>query len=209
MRPAHTVLPLFETPLYASDEGFETLGPRLVRWTRALVREDPRGTRRSNTSGWHSKGNLLDRPEPIVREAEAALRAHVDAFLGRLSSRRARRYDFDLYAWINVNRRGASNARHVHPNSFLSGACYLKVPKRMRSGHFVVWDPRGPMAVMYGAYFQKFDLPWKQQWRIVEVRAGRTLLFPAWLEHEVTPLEEDVERISLAFNVYRAGQAPI
>jgi uncharacterized protein (TIGR02466 family) len=197
------VVPLFETPIYVSDAGLDVLRPRLLRFTRALRRRDPEGTRRSNLLGWHSGGNLLAEKDPVVPELTQALRAHVTAFLGILAGRRRRRFDFDLDAWINVSERGASNSRHVHPNAFLSGAYYLKVPRRMRSAQFVVWDPRGPRTIMHGAFAQSAGFPWNHDSFTIDVRTGRTLIFPAWLEHEVTPLEEDVERISIAFNVRR------
>ncbi len=198
---APRIVPLFETPIYVSDAGFDALRTPLLRLTRTLRRRDPDGTRRSNLRGWHSRGNLLDEPDPVVPALERELRRHVLAFLAKLSGQGGRRPELRLEAWINVNERGASNSRHVHPNALLSGAYYLKVPKRMRSGHFVVWDPRGPRTIMHGAFAPGLEPPWKPDSFAIEVRTGRTLIFPAWLEHEVTALEEDVERISIAFNV--------
>jgi uncharacterized protein (TIGR02466 family) len=202
-RHAPRVVPLFETPIYVSDAGFEALAPRLLRFTRALRRRDPDGTKRSNLRGWHSRGNLLDETDPVVPAFEEILRKHVSAFLVQLSGRRRRRFEFGLDVWINVNEKGASNSRHVHPNAFLSGAYYLKVPPQMRSGHFVVWDPRGSKTIMHGAFAEGVGFPWNHDSFRIDIRTGRTLIFPAWLEHEVTPLEEDVERISIAFNVRR------
>jgi uncharacterized protein (TIGR02466 family) len=200
---APRVVPLFETPIYVSDAGLAELRPRLLRLTRALQRRDPEGAKRSNLRGWHSHGNLLDEEDAVVPELEKAIRVHVSSFLGLLSKRRRRRFEFGLDAWINVNEHGASNSRHVHPNAFLSGAYYLKVPPKMRTAQFVVWDPRGPKTIMHGAFVQSFTFPWNHDSFTIDVRTGRTLIFPAWLEHEVTPLEEDVERISIAFNVRR------
>ena len=202
-RRAPRIVPLFETPIYVSDAGLDLLGPRLLRFTRALRARDPAGANRSNLHGWHSSGNLLEEADPVVPALERALREHVRAFLRLLLRRGRSRFEVALDAWINVNERGASNRRHVHPNAFLSGAYYLKVPRRMRSGQFVVWDPRGPRTIMHGAFASNLDLPWNHDSFTIDIRTGRTLIFPAWLEHEVTPLEEDVERISIAFNVRR------
>jgi uncharacterized protein (TIGR02466 family) len=197
------VVPIFETPIYVSDTGFEALRPALLRFARALRRSDPAGAKRSNHGGWHSTGNLFDHEAAVVAEFERVLRGHVSAFLARLSGKRRRRFAFDLDGWVNVNGRGASNERHVHPNAFLSGAYYLDVPRKLRSGQFVVWDPRGPRTVMYGAFLQGFTFPWNSDSMSIDIASGRTVIFPAWLEHEVTTVEEDVERISIAFNVRR------
>jgi uncharacterized protein (TIGR02466 family) len=197
------LVPLFETPLYISDAGFKGIRPRLLRFIRALRRRDPQGETRSNHRGWHSTGNVFRETDPVVRELERGLRRHVHSYLALLSGDRARdRLEFGLDGWVNVNGRGASNQKHVHPNAWLSGAYYLKVPHPLRSGHFVVWDPRGPRTVMHGS-FEGFTFPWNSDSFTIDIATGRTVIFPAWLEHEVTCLEENTERISIAFNVRR------
>ena len=46
--------------------------------------------------------------------------------------------------WSVINNSGASNARHIHPNNFLSAAYYVKAPSNC--GDIVFYDPRtGPV----------------------------------------------------------------
>jgi uncharacterized protein (TIGR02466 family) len=99
--------------------------------------------------------------------------------------------------WANINPRGSGHKSHVHPNNFLSGVYYLKVPPG--SGTISFHEPRpqahqfAPRAIEYNAFNSvSQSLP---------VEEGRLILFPAWLPHSVVPNPSDDVRISVSFNL--------
>lgn len=101
-------------------------------------------------------------------------------------------------SWVNINPKGSYNKPHSHLNTtiFLSGVYYLKVPEG--SGDIKFYDPRGHWirgmrdhkffynGITYLTYSPKVD---------------ELILFPSWLEHDVSENTGDGERISIAFNV--------
>ena len=74
-----------------------------------------------------------------------------------------------------------------HPNSLFSGVYWVKTP--VKSGNLMVYDPRaGTQMTMPNR--KKGKLP-PELWREVhyEPVAGRIVMFPAWMWHEVKPMK--------------------
>ena len=105
--------------------------------------------------------------------------------------------------WANINYPGGYNRPHLHPNSLFSGVYWIKTP--VKSGNLMLYDPRpGVHTTMPN---RNADGPKEGQlppelWREVhyEPIAGRIIMFPAWLWHEVRPNESNDTRISVSFN---------
>lgn len=124
----------------------------------------------------------------LVRKAGAATLAFLD-----LKNR-----DFDITGcWANINPTGGLNSPHTHPNNFLSGVYYVSIPGN--SGQIVFADPRPQAASI---------LPPADKWNKyvgneikLEVKAGRMVIFPAWLVHSVPVNRSAEERISISFNL--------
>ena len=100
--------------------------------------------------------------------------------------------------WANINYPGCFNRPHLHPNSLFSGVYWVKTP--VKSGNLMVYDPRaGTQMTMPN---RKEDKLPPELWREVhyEPVAGRIIMFPAWMWHEVKPNESNDTRISISFN---------
>jgi len=100
--------------------------------------------------------------------------------------------------WANINYPGCFNRPHIHPNSLFSGVYFIKTPQK--SGNLMVYDPR-PGVQMAMPNRKEGQLP-SQLWREVhyEPAAGRCVMFPSWLWHEVKPNQSNDTRISVSFN---------
>ena len=87
---------------------------------------------------------------------------------------------------------------HLHPNSLFSGVYWIKTP--MKSGNLMLYDPR-PGVQMTMPNRKEGKLP-PELWREVhyEPKAGRCIMFPSWLWHEVKPNKSNDTRISVSFN---------
>ena len=111
--------------------------------------------------------------------------------------------------WYNVNRRYNYNSAHMHPDSYLSGVYYVKVPAD--SGR-IVFDRSQTEADRMTFQTQWFlnnsitvDNPRinTEHWFVPE--EGMLLMFPGHLTHGVEQnlsSDEDDRRISLSFNLY-------
>jgi uncharacterized protein (TIGR02466 family) len=163
----------------------------------SVLRATEKAVKKSNELGWHSPTNLHK------REQFNAIMECINGMAGTITSsmklRKERRLVVETF-WVNVNPKYAYNALHDHPKSSVSGVYYVKVDDN--SGRLRFRDPRAakrmdPWPVAIG---QDLDM---RHWDRVTYKpvAGRLIMFPSWLEHDVEPNMSDQERISISFNM--------
>ena len=184
----------FPTPVYFKDlpnavHLNQYLEQKILQWKEA----DPKGHKRTNVNGWHSTTdmNLKEEYNVLIKELfamqdEIYKKEHLEPkpVLGNM--------------WANVNYPGGFNRPHLHPNSLFSGVYWIKTP--INSGKLMLYEPR-PGAQCTMPNRKKVQLP-PQLWREIyyEPVAGRCIMFPAWLWHEVRSNESNDTRISVSFN---------
>ena len=105
--------------------------------------------------------------------------------------------------WANVNAPGAAHGLHSHPNNFLSGVYYVRVPSGGDTINF--HDPRSQTGILRPPVVELTADNTDQV--VVRVSEGTVLLFPAWLPHSVDANRGDRDRISVSFNVMLSGYA--
>ena len=148
--------------------------------------------------------------EPLFQSTDPAIRGFFRAIDGPI-----RRYMAELgtasdplrarnrgaYAikgsWSVWLKPGGFHVDHVHPQGWISSACYIQTPKTsedserregwIRFGQPPVQPPGGLSA----EYF-------------VEPRPGRLVLFPAWMWHGTVPFTSDERRLTVAFDALPA-----
>ena len=183
----------FPTIIYIKDmpnalQLNQYLEPKIIQWS-----QQNKGVAKTNAGGWHSETDMNKKEEynPLVKELfnmqhEIYQKEKLDMkpVLGNM--------------WANINYPGNYNRPHLHPNALFSGVYWVKVPPQ--SGNFMVYDPRTGVQVTMPNR-KKGALP-SELWREVhyEPVAGRCIMFPAWLWHEVKPNESNDIRISVSFN---------
>ncbi len=99
--------------------------------------------------------------------------------------------------WATVSPPGSPHSMHMHPNNLLSGVYYVKTPAGADTIQF--FDPR-PQARVIAPKLTEGNIANALQTN-VEVKAGRLICFPSWLDHSVPPNGSQGERISIAFNL--------
>ncbi len=183
----------FPTIIYIKDipnalQLNQYLEQKIIQWS-----QQNKGVAKTNAGGWHSETDMNKKEEynPLIKELfnmqdEIYQKEKLDMkpVLGNM--------------WANINYPGNYNRPHLHPNALFSGVYWVKVPPQ--SGNFMVYDPRTGVQVTMPNR-KKGALP-SELWREVhyEPVAGRCLMFPAWLWHEVKPNESNDIRISVSFN---------
>lgn len=99
--------------------------------------------------------------------------------------------------WVNVLGEGGHHSGHIHPNSVISGTCYVAVPDG--AGQIKFEDPRLPM--MMAAPTIGADAPDPaRRFHYVSPQPGDVLMWESWLRHEVMPSQTENPRISVSFN---------
>ncbi len=184
---------LFPTPLWIVDFDHETsdrLNRDLLQRIDALT--EPRSPLKVGGS-WQTDPTLHERPE--FDELLKLIRKFAK---GALDFLQIEYDDFEITGcWANINPTGGKNSSHTHPNNYLSGVYYVAVPEG--SGGIEFTDPRVQASAI---------MPPSKKWNkfnannvSVEVKEGRLMLFPAWLNHAVPVNQSDHERVSISFNI--------
>jgi uncharacterized protein (TIGR02466 family) len=195
---------LFPTKLYSA-----AIKPvrGLAETCLAIAAEDRAGqrwAREHGYGGYTSYASLNDLPlrASVFAELEKSIARHVSGF--------ARQSEFDLAGrklvldslWINVMKKGAIHAPHIHPHAVVSGTYYVTVPPG--SGAIRFEDPRLPMLMAAPPKKPKAKLE-NRNFVDVTPKPGMLLLWESWLRHGVEPNRARGQRISVSFN-YRVDQ---
>ena len=164
------------------------LEDHIMRWV-----QNDKGVSKTNAGGWHSATDMNQKEEYNVLSKELfAMQDEIFAkefltqkpVLGNMSA--------------NINYPGCANRPHLHPNALFSGVYWIKTP--VKSGNLMLYDPRpGIHTTMPNRKEGKLS---PEFWREVhyEPKAGRCIMFPSWLWHEVKPNQSNDIRISVSFN---------
>ena len=188
----------FPTIIYIKDipnalQLNQYLEQKIIQWS-----QQDKGVAKTNAGGWHSETNMNKKEEynPLTKELfnmqeEIYQKEHLSLkpVLGNM--------------WANINYPGCYNRPHIHPNSLFSGVYFIKTPQK--SGNLMVYDPR-PGVQLTMPNRKEGKLP-PEIWREVhyEPKAGRCIMFPSWLWHEVKPNKSNDTRISVSFNFIQKG----
>jgi len=182
---------LFPCPLWIVDlkpAEAATLNARLKAEIERIVSPRPNVPPGAN---WQTPQDLHTRPAfaDFVKLVEMAARG-VARFL------QVDHYPMSITGcWANINPRGAYHPTHHHPNNYLSGVYYVAIPE---SGSRIVFqDPRPSMIMPKPRQYSRLTANGAD----TQSKAGRMLIFPAWLKHSVPSNQSDSERISISFNL--------
>ena len=164
------------------------LEPKIIQWS-----QQDKGEQKTNAGGWHSSTDMNRKEEynPLTREL---FNMQEEIYQKEKLSRKPVCGNM----WANINGPGNFNRPHIHPNSLFSGVYFVKTPQK--SGNLMVYDPRpGVQMTMPNRKEGKLS---PELWREVhyEPKAGRCIMFPSWLWHEVKPNQSNDTRISVSFN---------
>jgi len=149
----------------------------------------------ATVDGYHT-GELRVTPSETMSALVTAIEPAVAAYVERLSpAARAlvapRPSRARLNMWAVVLRQRGHQRAHIHPEAWLSGVYYVRVPgDHEPGGQLELGQP--PSELQFGC-----------AWSVLTIRpqAGWLVLFPSWLYHRTLPMVGSDERISVAFDV--------
>jgi uncharacterized protein (TIGR02466 family) len=186
---------LFSVPLWLRKVvDYERINEELLRLISDLESQEP-SIKRSNVGGWHSLTNLhLNEDFAEIRRIIGTACAQSAESLGFDFSRHHLKF---TEMWANRNGPGTYNRAHIHPNTFLSGAYYVKIPPD--AGDIEFYDPIRERAMQ--SLPLKSDTLLGNQSLEYECEEGSLIIFPSWLQHAVRSNNSEHDRISLSFNM--------
>lgn len=138
---------------------------------------------------------------------------HFDQPLGNYLNSVCREYMFKIgfkpdanlriETWLNLNLPDTHHPRHEHFGCFMGGVLWLSVPEK--SGDFNIFDPVGVRSQNTTQYLFARDnnnTLYNTALYTIIPKAGKMIMFPSWLQHQVEANESNEDRISIAFNIW-------
>ena len=174
---------------------FDEIQQQLIDYVYDLEKKDPIGVEKSNRGGWQSHTFQVNDKDNLLHDI-------LIKSIFSLPTKRDESLAFDVWAWVNINRSGDYNARHVHPNSHLAGVFWIKTPPNSGNIEFTSSYEFVGFEELEKLYPDEFVEKYNS-YRIYYFPpvAGDILIFPSHLQHEVKENKSDEDRISVSFNI--------
>jgi len=186
----------FPTPIWVSSIPNHTkINLEILNYILNLQKEDPKGIKKSNFLGWHSKdfslnskevGNFVNCIFPKIQNAIDDCGWDKEKNHVKISS-----------MWAIINPQNAYNGRHIHANNYISAAYYVKAPQNC--GDIIFYDPRDAKTIRKPLINKSNEL--NSEVVNVTPHEGLLVLFPSYLHHSVNSNNSESERIVISFNI--------
>ena len=185
---------IFPIPIHQFDvNGFSEIQDELIDYAYDYKKKDPIGVSLSNRGGWQSEGFNIINEDDVLQLF----------LINCLSNFPPIKKSVELrgYAWININKPGDYNIKHVHPTNNLSGVLWIKCLEN--SGDIVFDSPNNFESFLENkSYIDDF----KKSYFIDDSyhcypTEGRIIVFPSHLQHHVQENKSNEDRISVSFNI--------
>ena len=185
---------IFPIPIHQFDvNGFSEIKDELIDYAYDYKKKDPKGVSLSNRGGWQSEGFEIINEDDVLQLF----------LINCLSNFPPIKESVELrgYAWININKPGDYNIKHVHPTNNLSGVLWIKAPQN--SGDIVFDSPNNFESFLenksYNDDFKKSNFI-DDSYHCYPTE-GRIIVFPSHLQHHVQENKSNEDRISVSFNI--------
>ena len=185
---------VFPTIIHQFDvNGFDDIQNQLIDYAYEFKNKNPEGVKVSNYGGWQS-------PNFDVNDENDLLQSFIINCLSNFPNI-DKSINFDVDAWININKPGDYNTKHHHPNCHLSGVLWVKAPEECGRIQF-----QSPVEFQTYTEVQSYTEEFKNSNNYFHTYyfspiEGRMLVFPSHLQHEVLENKSNEDRISVSFNI--------
>lgn len=148
-----------------------------------------KNTKHSNVGGFHSE--FINNKLICDKILQNAYKLITDNY------KLKKRTNFNLTnLWINKNNKHHFNTTHVHPASYFSGVYYVDVPKKNGELVFIENDMFTMNAL--SDFFESDEFSSSCN---ITPKKNLFIIFPSSFSHMVNPHYEDLDRISVSFNI--------
>lgn len=185
-------------PSFADLAEFNAALGQHIRTHPSLITEPSSGATRF---GSHTE-ELLVEPKGPLSVFEGIVNTAVEDYLRSLPTELTHPYlarslsQWRLSVWGVVLRAQGHQVPHVHPDGWVSGVYYVKLPKIVETN-----EPGHAGWIEFGQPPAEFHHAAKPNVRAIRPEEGLMILFPSYFYHRTVPFSGDEERISVAFDV--------
>ena len=187
---------VFSTPIWGFlVKDCAKLNINMLEYIKELQKSDPEGVNKSNVFGWHSKS--FDKNDKKVLYFFESIKPNINNTLIDMGWDDLNNKINITSAWSIINKKNASNERHIHSNSYISAVYYVSAPKNC--GDILFHDPRQAKIIRKPNTIKANQL----NAEVVNItpQSGLLVLFPSYLYHSVAKNNSDEERIIISFNI--------
>jgi len=187
---------IFSTPIWTSHlNEYQDVNKRMEEYIKKQMELDSKGKKASNINGWHSENFNLKDEEVVffINTISIKIQKAMEDMGWDLKKNKIEIPNI----WSIINKRGSSNAMHIHSNSYISAAYYVKAPEKC--GDIVFYDPRQSRLVRKPKISKLNNLNGEEV--NIKPTDGLLVLFPSYLYHSVNENLSNEERIVISFNV--------
>ena len=194
----YKIYKLFPSPVFQYKiDKFTKINSELENYIFNLKKKDEKGQKKSNVGGWHSPFFDLENdstPKKFVKIIQEFLEKVITNEMGwKYVANKVK----IIAMWSIINKKNSFNIKHNHPNSYLSAAYYVKVPKN--SGNISFYDPKEQKNIRFPKTKKFTEI--SAVVSSMEPEEGDLLLFPSYLYHSVSENLSDNDRIIISFNI--------
>ena len=187
---------VFSTPIWSGlILNYQELNNKMFKYIKDFQIQNPKGITKSNVFGWHSEDFDLENEQPkyFINSISTNLN---EAFIDMGWDLKNQEVKVTSM-WSVINKKNASNARHIHSNNYISAAYYVKTSEN--SGDIVFHDPRSVTTFRYPKIAENNTL--NSNIFTIQPKEGLLVLFPSYLYHSVDLNRSEEERIVISFNI--------
>ncbi len=143
---------------------------------------------KTTVKGFGTVGNLSDKKLPNLILLEKAINKELNSYFLNFKKKQIKFIqnwpkNFKIVSWSNRLKKEGHNIPHIHPSGWVSGVCYLKVPKKIKN------DEAGIEFSLHGDDYKIINnnVPKKS----IQPEIGDIVLFPSSLFHRTNPFSSD------------------
>ncbi len=189
----HQMMNLFAVPLYRSalKRGFTE---EEIRFFQSELRDPVLSI--SNSSSKNK--NILG--AEIMLDIRAVLQENLDNFF-KIVFNTSNDVQLKItQSWLTSSVKGQSHHAHTHPNSIVSGVLYINLAPHDGINFYRNEDNQ------WYELLRKEDSYYNAYRYFVQTSVGDIVLFPSNVKHGVPQVAQNIERVSLSFNSFFAGE---
>ena len=124
---------VFSTPIWTTQIlNYRELNNKMFKYIKDLQIQNPKGITKSNLFGWHSNDFDLENEQPkyFINSISKNLNQAFNDMGWDLKNQEVKVTSM----WSVINKKNASNARHIHSNNYISAAYYVKTSENSGEG---------------------------------------------------------------------------
>jgi len=113
-------------------------------------------------------------------------------------------YEIEITSmWGNIQPQGHAFHRHSHHNNMFAAVYYVNQTELEKFPNIIFWNDRRNLQL---SPIRNYSHPYNHNRFFIELKKDLLVIFPAWVEHEVSMNTSSKDRMSIAFNVMLRGR---